>query len=209
MKLPEAAKPASPKAGEMAASIKPWIRGAKSSELPYIQKRLAEVIDTTADYTPEFREMEKARLNLNYLQNLHAINPDHIMLCMNHDEIVGGMITGPEFGTLWVYWSFLFPEARGTSAAMTYARALVSHWDNGQYHKMATYALESNRVSIALMKRAGYEHIVTLRNHIFGQDFMLWEHQLTKVIPGYDNGMNIGLRARITRRIAGWLGFSR
>ncbi|MCB9994206.1 MAG: hypothetical protein H6873_11185 [Hyphomicrobiaceae bacterium] len=188
--------------------MKPWIRGAKTSELAYIQKRLAEVIDTTADYTPEFRAMEKARLNLNYLSNLHAIDPDHIMLCMNHDEIVGGMITGPEFGTLWVYWSFLFPEARGTSAAMTYARALVAHWDNGRFHKMSTYALESNRVSIALMKRAGYEHIVTLEKHIFGQDFMLWEHKLNKIEPGYDHGMNVGLRARLKRRIAGWLGLA-
>ena len=41
------------------------------------------------------------------------------------------MISGPELGTLWLYWSYVFPEKRKSAMALTAMRAFVEHWDKG------------------------------------------------------------------------------
>lgn len=177
------------------------MRAVQHNELGLIHARLMEAIDTTADYTPQFRAYEKARLSPRYLANLYAVDPDYIRVLLYKNEIIGFMISGPEYGTLWLYWSYIFPEHRRASLSLSYVPLYLDFWDNGRFHKIATYTLTDNKIAVALMKRFKFDLTCTLKNHLFGQDFLLWEHPLTKTEPGYDNGINIGLKGRIMQRI--------
>ncbi len=76
----------------------------------------------------------------------------------------------------------------------------------GRFHKIATYARPANNTALALMKRFKFNHVCTLKNHIFGEDYMHWERELNKTEPGYDLGVGPGLGGRLKRHFARLLG---
>jgi len=182
------------------------IRAANSSDLDLVHQRLMEAIETSPFYSPLFKSYEKSRLSKGYLRNLVAMDPHHVMIVMVKKETAGFMISGPELGTLWLYWSYVFPEKRRATLAMASLRSFIEHWDNGRFHKIATYTRPDNDIAIALMKRFKFTHVCTLEKHIFGEDYMHWERALNKTEQGYDFGVGPGLAGRLKTRIAKLVG---
>ncbi len=184
-------KTINPNSGEIHASST-GLRPIKLHEIAQVHVWLMQAIDESPFYNDMFKQYEKSRLTKNYLQNLFFADPAHIMIMLDNDEPCGFMINGPELGTLWLYWSYLFPSHRKGLLAMSAMRAFIKHWDNGRFHKIATYTKDGNRPAEMIMKRAGFKHICTLENHIFGEDYHLYEIPLNKVSKTYDRGLKTG-----------------
>lgn len=182
------------------------IRPAKPSEIPVIHARLMEAIETSPYYCDDFKAYEAARLPKSFLRNLMEIDPRHVLAAVDEGELAGFMISGPELGTLWQYWNYIFPESRDARLPMRCMRRFLETWDNDRFHKIATFSRPENRVSIALMKRYKYKHVVTLEEHMFGEDYMLFERPLTKAIPGYDRGVSVNPAVRWKNRLLDVLG---
>ena len=175
------------------------VRPAQFKELKLVHRRLMEAIDTSPFYAEEFKAFEKARLTPEFLAALHDADPHHVLLFIRNGTPAGFMVSGPELGTLWLYWSYVFPEYRRSALALYGMRNFISHWDNGRFHKIATYTKSGNDPAAAIMNRLGFRHVATLEQHIFGEDYLLYERALTKQEPGYDRGINGGLKHRLSR----------
>ena len=69
----------------------------------------------------------------------------------------GGLISGPEYGAIFRYWSWIFPAFRQTArSACTACEPFDEHFDNGRFHKAYTYVRPENEVALALLRRYGY-----------------------------------------------------
>ncbi len=185
-------------------------RPATHSDVNQVHKLLMQAIDESPYYLDEFKEFERSRLSKNYLYALIEEDPNHIMIMADEAKTIGFMISGPELGTLWLYWSYLLPNYRKGMLAMSAMLAFIKHWDNGRFHKIATYTKHGNRAAEVLMKRAKFKHICTLENHIFGEDYFFYERPLIKVSDGYDRGLNVkGRFGRFKHKMKNLLGLSR
>ena len=181
-------------------------RAATAEDLPLIHRELMAVIDESPHYNAEFKAWEKARLTLSYLRMLQRQDPWHVMSLLLEDKVGGALISGPEYGAIFRYWSWIFPSFRQTRLGMHGMRAFDEHFDNGRFHKAYTFVRPENEVALALLRRYGYSETTVLKTHIFGQDYCVMEKPYTKVTDGYDHGVGTGRIGRIIQTVNGWLG---
>lgn len=182
------------------------IRAATAADIDLIHHELMDVIAKSEYYSERFKAHEMGRLNKTFLRNVMALDPWHIMI-MEADGTPGGaMVSGPECGAIFRYWSWVFPSHRQTKLGMFGMRAFDEHWDNGRFHKAYTFVRPENEVARMLLRRYGYKETCLLEKHIFGQDYMLIEKPYTKVSEDYDSGVNIGRLGRLKQRLGELVG---
>jgi RimJ/RimL family protein N-acetyltransferase len=181
-------------------------RAATPADIDLIHHELMAVIDESPYYNEIFKEHEKGRLTKQFLRALLAIDPNHVIILTSDGQPGGGLISGPEFGAIFRYWSWIFPSHRQTRLGLHGMRVFDEVWDNGKFHKAFTFVRPENEVAIALLKRYGYAETCILKQHIFGQDYAVLEKPYTKVTEGYDHGVGTGRLGRAIARINEMLG---
>lgn len=181
------------------------IRPATVADIDLIHRELRDVIMTSPHYSDRFKQHEAGRLDKSFLRNLLAIDPWHIMI-MCADGVPGGaMVSGPECGAIFRYWSWVFPSHRQSKLGMFGMREFDKHWDNSRFHKAYTFVRPDNEVARMLLKRYGYRETVLLEKHIFGEDYLLIEKFYTRQDGPYDSGYS-GRMGRLKKRLKSLIG---
>ena len=176
------------------------IRAATLADLDLVHRELTDVIHSSPHYSDHFKQYEAGRLNKTFLKGLMSVDPWHIML-MCADGVPGGaMVSGPELGAIFRYWSWVFPSHRQSKLALFGMREFDAHWDNTRFHKAYTFVRPENDVARMLLKRYGYTETVLLKQHIFGQDYLLIEKFYTRTDAPYDSGY-VGRLGQLKKRL--------
>jgi RimJ/RimL family protein N-acetyltransferase len=181
-------------------------RAATTEDLPLIHRELMAVIDESPHYNELFKAHEKARLTPGFLRALQRADPNHVIVLTVDGVPGGGLISGPEYGAIFRYWSWIFPSHRKTRLGLHGMRVFDEVWDNGKFHKAFTFVRPENEVALALLRRYGYAETCVLKQHIFGQDYCVVEKPYTKVTEGYDGGMAMGRLAKLSAAISRLVG---
>jgi RimJ/RimL family protein N-acetyltransferase len=197
---------ASPTQSDAKATPRFSTRAATPADLEIIHHELMLVIDESPHYNAEFKAYEKARLTKSYLRMLQKSDPWHVMSLVSEGKVGGALVSGPEFGAVFRYWSWIFPAFRQTRLGMHGMRAFDEHFDNGKFHKAYTFVRPENEVALALLRRYGYVETTVLKQHIFGQDYCVIEKPYTKVTEGYDQGIGVGRLGRTVAKLNEILG---
>lgn len=175
-------------------------RAAHAGDIADVHRELMDLIDSMPYYGERFKAYEKARIDKTFLRTLLEIDPWHIMLFEAGGQTGGFSISGPANGTIFQYWSAIYPSHRKTPLARFGMESFLSHFDNHRFHKVSTYTRPDNRPALVLLRRFGYEEVARLEQHIFGEDYLIMERKLTKAIEGYDTGISLPAATRIKLR---------
>jgi RimJ/RimL family protein N-acetyltransferase len=185
----------------------PAIRPATPADFDYVLKCLEDAVGNNEHYGDLFKAHELSRLDRRFLEAVHAADPYHVAICLHGEDPVGFILTGPEYGNLWLFWAYIEPRARRTDAFIASMRALIRQFDNGRFHKISTYTRPGNAAPAAVIRRIGYKQIALLEKHIFGEDYLLFERPLNKSVEGYDHGAPFGRTAAFKRSLKRLFGF--
>lgn len=181
-------------------------RAATEADIGLVHRELMALIDEMPYYNDRFKTHEKARLDKGFLRTLLAIDPWHILLLESDGEVGGFLISGPDCGTIFQFWSAIFPRFRKSPLGRFGMEAFIEHWDNSRFHKASTWVRPENRPALVLLKRYGYEQVALLEQHIFGEDYLIMERKFTKATEGYDNGLTLPLAQKLAIKAKGLLG---
>lgn len=187
-------------------SVKAPLRPATLKDVDTAHAFLMDAVNDSPFYSQRFKQHEMGRLNKQFLKSLIAVNPNHVFIVEVEGEPAGVMISGPELGTLWLYWTYVAPKFRRASLAMGVLRSFMEYWDNGHFHKVSTYVRPGNDTAIAMVKRYKFDLTCLLQKHVFGEDYLLYERQFTKAEAGYDSGMGMGRLGLVMQYLRGLIG---
>jgi len=182
------------------------VRAATPADIALIHRELMDVIATSPHYSDRFKAHEMGRLDKGFLRGLLAIDPWHVMVLCADGVPGGAMVSGPDCGTIFRYWSWVFPSHRQSKLSLFGMRAFDEHWDNHRFHKAATFVRPENEVARMLLRRYGYRETCLLEKHIFGQDYLLIEKFYTRRDVDYDSGVGMGRLGRLKQKLAGLVG---
>ena len=172
-------------------------RAATPADIAPVHRELMDLIESMPYYGERFKAFEKARFSKTFLRTLLAIDPWHILLLEMDGKTGGFLISGPANGTIFQFWSAIYPDFRKSPLGRFGMEAFIAHWDNSRFHKASTYTRPDNRPALVLLKRYGYQQVAHLENHIFGEDYFVMERPFTKMTEGYDDGITLPLPTRL------------
>lgn len=158
---------------------------AEFSDLDWILSHVHQAIDELDFYNDEFKAFEKQRINSNLVRALFDYDPHHLLLLKKDGERAGFMISGPDNGVVFLYWSYILPKFRNSKLAIVGNTFFKEYFDNGNWHKLSTLTRTDNRTARIILKRFGWTEVAELKKHIFGEDYLVFEINCEKTIPGY------------------------
>lgn len=182
------------------------VRPATIADIPQLRASIVEAVDDSPFYNAHFKAHEKARLNERFLLSLMAADPWYVTLMVYRGEIAGFVILTPELGVLWAAWIYVAPRFRRTAIALYAIKSLIGHFDNGCFHKVLSLVAPANERYVAVLKRLGYIEIALLREHMFGEDYLLLEVPFNKTSSGYAPPVNFGRMNLLKFRLKSMLG---
>ena len=178
---------------------------AQLGDLDWLHKHVHQAIDELDFYCDEFKAFEKARVNPNFLRALFDYDPNHLTVLRKAGTRAGFMISGPDNGVVFLYWSYILPEFRKSKLAVLGNKYVVDLFNNGNWHKLVTFTRTDNRGALLLLKRYGWTEAAHLEKHIFGEDYKMFEVQYEKTVPGYRPFVVTGRIGRKIRQFKNWL----
>jgi len=174
---------------------------AELTDLDWILAHVHQAIDELEFYNKEFKAFEKQRINANLVRALFEYDPHHLLLLKKDGQRAGFMISGPDNGVVFLYWSYILPEFRNSKLAIVGNTVFKEYFDNGNWHKLSTLTRTDNRTARIILKRFGWTQVAELKKHIFGEDYLVYEIELNKTILGYRPFVVKGRLGRFKQRL--------
>lgn len=128
---------------------------------------------------PYYNDLAKAEEVKCYEKDIlvEKINENPLSILVGHLEgrIISYCITHFDCYTLWIDWFGVDEEFRRRGYAKTLLLELEEVARKQSCHKIWCDSRSSNIQSISLFRSLGYEMIANIKNHWYGQDFVLLE----------------------------------
>jgi RimJ/RimL family protein N-acetyltransferase len=154
------------------------VRPMRPREAAQVSALMREVIAALEFYTPAARRAEIARHAPELLRAMAADDPDAVLVAARGEALGGFCVSNDDDGLRWLAWYGVRPEWYGQGAGVLLLEALAERMRARGYHKIWCDCRTENLPSQATLRRADFREICTLRNHWYGQDFLLLERLL-------------------------------
>jgi ribosomal protein S18 acetylase RimI-like enzyme len=149
-----------------------------AGEAEHTANLFKEIVASLPYYNAIAREAEIAKYSVNGLLNSLAEDPDSVLVARHQGNIVGICVSRLDDTLVWLSWFVVDPRFRRMGIGISLLRALEESVRARKLHKIWCDCRTENAASKALLIGQCYEPLCTVRNHWYGQDFILWEKVL-------------------------------
>ena len=137
------------------------------------------VIAPLGYYTKKARQMEVAKYTSDELERMRREDPDSVLVAVQGAKIIGFCLSRYDDGLIWLAWFGVDKNYRGLGVGQKLLGALEATVRKRGGHKLWCDCRTTNTESKRLLIAAGFTPTGLLRNHWFGQDFILWDKSVS------------------------------
>lgn len=152
------------------------VRPAKKQELPALAKLFSEVLKRLPYYNALAKRYELRKYAPNELVQKQTKDRYSVLAALDEsDRIVGFCFNHFDDFTIWIDWFGVDSSARQKGIGMTILKSTFDSARKRGAHKVWCDSRASNEPSKNLLRKAGFRDIAEIKDHWYGQDFILWE----------------------------------
>lgn len=142
-------------------------------------RKVASAISSIIASIPYYNDLAKAgevdKYKADDIEAKISDEPHSVIVARIGDDIAGFCLTKFDDNLIWIEWFGVAVEHRGKGIAGKLLDAMESTVKGRNGHKVWCDTRTSNKESAHILTKRGYMQIVTIPNHWYGQDFILWE----------------------------------
>lgn len=136
---------------------------------------IRQVIATTRYYNVRARREETEKYTRESLRASTAKDPHSVIVAKVAGEVVGFCLSKYDDGLVWLSWFGVHPDWRRRGIGTALLRALERTARTRRCHKLWCDCRASNKESKSVLSQFGFRRICSVKNHWYGQDFILWD----------------------------------
>ncbi|MDA4114009.1 MAG: GNAT family N-acetyltransferase [Thaumarchaeota archaeon] len=149
---------------------------AEESDLPDTARLFARVLREIPYYNALAKEGEAKKYTATTLARKLSEDPYSILVARNGDrKIVGFCISHFDDYTIWVDWYGVDTTRRRNGVGTALLKKTIQTATKRGAHKVWCDTRTINEPSKDLLQKMGFTRLVEIKNHWYGQDFILWE----------------------------------
>lgn len=151
------------------------IREATQTECFQLSQVIESVIRDIPYYNDLAKKSEISKFQPFDLEEKIKQDSHSIVIAQFGDKIVGFCLSRFDDNLIWLEWFGILEAYRGKGIANLLLDELEKTIIIRQCHKIWCDCRTSNKASIHILTNHGYKQLVTIPNHWYKQDFILWE----------------------------------
>ena len=159
-------------------SVIPSIGRMRVGEAEELNHLFVRIVEALPYYNNTAKRGEIAKYSPESLRDLAEKDPDAVLVARVDDQIVGFCFSESDDGLVWLAWFGVDPSFRRHGVGVQLLEKLEETVKNGRSHKIWCDCRTENEASKVALTKHGYVQLCTVRNHWYGQDFILWEKLL-------------------------------
>jgi ribosomal protein S18 acetylase RimI-like enzyme len=134
-----------------------------------------EVISVLPYYNETAKRSELAKYSSTLLLESVNNDPDSVLVAKVAGKLAGFCLSRDDDGVIWLSWFGVHHSYRRKGIGSALLQRLEETVRDGRAHKIWCDCRTENEASKTLLNDRGYTQLCIVRNHWYGQDFILWE----------------------------------
>ena len=155
--------------------IAPIVGRMRAGEADDLNRLFTRTLEALPYYNETAKRSEAAKYSAKLLRESTENDPDSVLVARIDDQIVGFCFSKGDDGLVWLAWFGVHPSFRRQGIGSQLLLKLDETVRSGRSHKIWCDCRTENEASKVALRRHGYVELCTVRNHWYGQDFILWE----------------------------------
>jgi ribosomal protein S18 acetylase RimI-like enzyme len=155
----------------MQTRVSPMLRG----EERVVAAAVESAISSLTYYNDRAKREELAKYSEAELRNMSEADVNSVLLARIDGKVAGFCLSRYDDGLIWLSWFGVIEEYRKRGIGRALLEGLERTLLERNAHKIWCDTRTENVRSQHVLEHAGFNRIVSLVNHWYGQDFILWE----------------------------------
>lgn len=151
------------------------IRFATADDCEQLSKLIAAVIKNITYYNDLAKVNEVEKFNVHHLQEKIKADRLSVIIATIENEIAGFCLSRFDDYTIWLEWFGIAENHRGKGISHLLLNELDTTILPRECHKIWCDCRTSNEASVHILASHGYNQLITIANHWYNHDFILWQ----------------------------------
>lgn len=148
---------------------------ASENDCEALSQVVAAVVRAIPYYNETAKRDEVEKFSADALRQKIADDPHSVLVARIENAIAGFCLSRFDDYTVWLEWFGVAETYRGRGLAHLLLNKLNETAAPRGCHKIWCDCRTENKAAVHLLSHHGYRQLVTIKNHWYGQDFILWE----------------------------------